>query len=199
LAPFVTKRLGAGYVAKNIEREKYPLTSPFLEFAARAEDARKAKRDFYPVSINALPTSTNLDAKYTVSKTELELLCSDGPTLLVNKNFPNSQQFKWQESCGDVKLSINVGRFVLEKRYSGELAFPDFLSDFRTGQKRFAASDFPESTEKLREAGISYIDIKYTMSGQDLLLDALDSKQLDIPRYISGCWNEAPMTASVAR
>lgn len=198
LAPFVTKRLGAGFVAKNVEQDKYPLNSQFLEFAARADDARKTKQDFYPVQIGTMPTSTNLDAKYHVSQTELELLCADGSTLLVNQNFSNSSKFNWSESCSDVNLTVRIGRFVIEKRYEGELGFPNFLEDFKTGQKRFTAGDFPELSERLREAGISYIDLKYTMSGHDTLLKALDSKQLDIPRNITSCWNSAQLAATAA-
>lgn len=198
LAPFVTKRLGAGFVAKKVQHDKYPLNPEFLEFAAKADDARKTKRDFYPVQIRTLPTSTNLDAKYTVSKTSLELLCSDGPTMLVNKNFSTSKLFKWQESCTDVNLTINLGRFVLEKKYTGELGFPNFLNDFKSGQKRFTSSEFPEQTDKLREAGVSYVDVKYVMSGHDVLITALDSKQLKIPRNIAACWSSNTLTASVA-
>ncbi|MBU2880495.1 hypothetical protein KO525_00735 [Psychrosphaera sp. B3R10] len=197
LAPFVAKRLGAGFVAKDVDKVKYPLNPSFLEFAAKADDARKSKQEFYPVNLATLPTGTNLDAKYHVSKTELELLCAEGSTILVNQNFANSQMFKWGESCSEVKLRINIGRFVLEKRYEGELGFPNFLADFKTGQKRFTAGDFPELADRLREAGVSYVDLQYTMSGQNALLEALDRKQLEIPRTISSCWNTGVLTAAV--
>ncbi|MDC2890174.1 hypothetical protein [Psychrosphaera algicola] len=85
----------------------------------------------------------------------------------------------------------------MEKRYEGELGFPNFLADFKTGQKRFTAGDFPELADRLREAGVSYVDLQYTMSGQNALLEALDRKQLEIPRTISSCWNTGVLTAAV--
>ncbi|MDC2890173.1 hypothetical protein [Psychrosphaera algicola] len=106
LAPFVAKRLGAGFVAKDVDKVKYPLNPSFLEFAAKADDARKSKQEFYPVNLATLPTGTNLDAKYHVSKTELELLCAEGSTILVNQNFANSQMFKWGKVAAKLSLEL---------------------------------------------------------------------------------------------
>ena len=189
--PFINERFGAGYVAAKALNTVYPLSPNFLEFAARAKDGKQAAQDVYPVQMQGLPTSTNLDAKFHVTKTSLRMQCAAGESTLVNLNFPSNSQFKWSETCSDVSLSIEIGRFNLEKRYDGQLAFPNFLRDFKTGQKRFSAEDFPEFTEKLRQSGISFIDVKYRITGQSELLSALDSKQLSIPRNISACWPTA--------
>jgi type VI secretion system protein ImpL len=119
---------------------------------------------------------------------------------LVNKNFPNNQQFDWSDACSTTSLTIKVGRFVLEKSYEGPLGFPHFLEDFKTGQKRFSATDFPKFSQQLRESGISFMDVKYQITGQPALLKSLNSKQLEIPRNIAACWvDNKSVIASVSK
>lgn len=188
LAPFVQERYGAGYVAQRALGEVYPLSKSFLGFAARAKDARQAKQDTYRVDIKGMPTSTNLDAKYHVSQTKLELRCADDVVALTNLNFPVTRNFSWNTACSDVTLSINIGRFTLEKRYEGPLGFPYFLKEFATGQKRFTPSDFPTKAEQLRESGISYMEVEYRIRGQEALLSSLDNRDLVVPKQIAACW-----------
>lgn len=188
MGPFVKERFGAGYVANKVQGNIYPLNNNFLEFAARAKDGKQAKQDSYPVQLYALPTSANLDTKYHVSETSLTMQCAEGEVSLINKNFPNSKVFDWNDACSSVNLTIKIGRFTLEKRYEGPLGFPHFLEDFKTGQRRFASTDFPNFTQRLRESGISFMDVKYRITGQSALLKSLNSKQLDIPRNIASCW-----------
>ncbi|MBU2918681.1 hypothetical protein KO505_12045 [Psychrosphaera sp. F3M07] len=199
LAPFVTERFGAGYVATKVDKTTYPINSDFLTFAARAKDGKQSKQEEYLVRLDAIPTSTNLDSKFSVSETRLELQCAAGPMMLINKNFFNSEVFKWTDACSTVNLTINVGRFVLEKKFEGALGFPNFLKAFKTGQKRYTANDFPEYAQSLRESGISFIDVKYRMSGQEELLRSLNSKKLSIPRKISSCWEGNVATLSAAK
>jgi len=188
MGSFIKERFGAGYVSAKVMGETYPVNTGFLEFAARAKDGKQAKQDSYPVQLTTLPTSANLDTKYHVSETNLTMQCAEGNISLINKNFPNSQQFDWNESCSSTNLTIKVGRFVLEKSYEGPLGFPHFLDDFKTGQKRFSASDFPKFSKQLRESGISFMDVKYQITGQAALLKSLNSKELEIPRNIAACW-----------
>lgn len=201
LAPFVSERFGAGYVASKVAQKTYPINSDFLEFAARAKDGKQAKQAVYPVHLATLPSSTNLDSKYVIQETSIEMQCASGSTVLVNKNFSNSELFEWTESCSKVNLVINIGRFRLEYAYDGELGFPNFLDDFKTGQKRFTADDFPRESDRLKEAGISFMDIKYRIDGQNTLLQALKSKQISIPREIASCWqvNQSSLSASIAQ
>ncbi|MBA6339751.1 hypothetical protein H4J59_01815 [Colwellia sp. MB02u-10] len=201
LAPFVSERFGAGYVASKVGQIPYPISSEFLEFAARAKDGKQAKQAVYPVHLATLPSSTNLDSKYVIKETSIEMQCASGSTALVNKNFANSELFEWTESCSKVNLVINIGRFRLEHAYDGELGFPNFLADFKTGQKRFTPDDFPRESDRLREAGISFMDIKYRIDGQNSLLQALKSKQIAIPREIAGCWpdNQSSLSASIVQ
>lgn len=188
LAPFVREQLGAGYVARRALDQVYPVTPAFLTFAARARDARQAKQDTYKVDIKGMPTSTNLDARYHVSQTRLELRCADQVSELVNRNFPITRNFTWNTSCSDVVLSIEIGRFSLEKRYDGPLGFPNFLKDFGSGMKRFTPSDFPANAEQLRESGVSFMEVEYRITGQDALMASLDNRGLAIPDQIAACW-----------
>jgi len=190
MGPFIQERFGAGFVASKVKQDTYPIAHDFLEFAARAKDGKQSKQDTYPVQLNALPTSMNLDTKYHVSETVLTMQCAEGSVSLVNKNFPNSQQFGWDETCSSVNLTIKVGRFTLEKNYDGALGFPHFLEDFKTGQKRFSANDFPSFSQRLKESGISFMDVKYRITGQAPLLKSLTSKQLEIPRTVAACWED---------
>lgn len=201
LAPFVSERFGAGYVASKVAQTPYPIHSGFLEFAARAKDGKQARQSVYPVQLATLPSSTNLDSKYVIHQTSLEMQCASGSTVLVNKNYENSELFEWSESCSQVNLVINIGRFRLEHSYEGELGFPKFLADFKTGQKRFTAEDFPRESNRLKESGISFMDINYGINGQTPLLKALKSKKIAIPREIASCWqdNQTPLLASLAQ
>jgi type VI secretion system protein ImpL len=188
LAPFVREQLGAGYVARRALGSVYPLSSSFLTFAARSRDARQAKQDTYRVDIKGMPTSTNLDAKYQVSQTRLELRCADQTVELINRNFPITRNFSWSTSCSDVVLSIDIGRFSLEKRYEGPLGFPNFLKEFARGMKRFTPSDFPANAEQLRESGVSFMEVEYRITGQNALMASLDNRGLVIPDRIAACW-----------
>lgn len=190
MGPFITERFGAGFVGSKVMGNTYPVNAEFLEFAARAKDGKQAKQDSYPVQLIGLPTSANLDTKYHVSETNLTMQCAEGNVSLINKNFSNDQLFDWNETCSTTSLTIKVGRFVLEKSYEGPLGFPHFLEDFKTGQKRFSAADFPKFSKQLRESGISFMDVKYQISGQAVLLKSLDTKELEIPRNIAACWVE---------
>ena len=188
MAPFVKERRGAGYVPQRALGETYPLSRRFLEFAARAKDAKQAKQETYKVDVRGMPTSTNLDAKYHVRQTKLELRCAEQVVELTNLNFPVTRNFAWNTACSDVTLSIEVGRFTLEKRYEGPLGFPYFLKEFATGQKRFTPSDFPSRAEQLRESGVSYMEVEYRISGQEALLSSLDNRDLIVPDKVTSCW-----------
>ena len=113
-----------------------------------------------------------------------------------NLNFPVRKIFEWSpDSCGDVIFSIEVGNLVLTRKYTGDKAFPRFLSDFGKGQKTFYPKHFPEHEPNLKRLGISYIKVNYQFRGEKPVLDLLykDKQRIRVPRLprnIVRCWDQ---------
>lgn len=187
-APFVTRQLGAGYVKVSADGRQLPLDPAFLRYTAKALDQRNASPDAM-VDISTKPTETNLDALYGVSETRLQLQCPSGTTVLVNRNFANSETFNWNQACADTRLNLAIGAVELEKTYSGPAGFPEFLADFRSGSLRFTPEDFPRHEQQLREYGVSFIRVQYDLAGYQALLRRFDVRPSEPPANASACWD----------
>jgi type VI secretion system protein ImpL len=188
-APFVTQKLGAGYVRVSAGDLRLPINSELLRYATRALDQRNARSEV-AVEIKTKPTQTNLDALYGVSESRLQLQCPAGSKLLVNRNFANSEVFTWNDQCADTRLRLAIGAIEVEKTYTGPTGFPRFLDDFRSGSKRFTPADFPRHEQQLREYGVTFIDVQYNLSGHQAILRLLDTRPDDPPARASACWNQ---------
>lgn len=188
LKPFVARRHNAGYVPVRASDARVPLTPAFLEFASRGRDNLQAKRDKYPVLVESLPSTANVEARYKPSKTALVLQCAEGEQTVVNYNFPASQLMNWNEQCGNVILSLDVGRYTLEKVYEGPMAFPQFLREFRAGRKRLRPTDFPQYEALLNEYEIDYIDVEFKFRGHGDVVALQDSILLTPPQQLAACW-----------
>jgi len=186
--PFVSRRLGAGYVRAGAGDLRLPVTSDLLRYATRAQDQRNPL-DRMPVELRTRPTQTNLDALYGVSETRLTLQCPGGSTTLRNRNFENEEVFTWSTQCTDTTLRLSIGGIELEKIYSGPAGFPTFLDDFRSGSKRFTPADFPRYEKQLRAYGVTYIDPQYILRGHEEILRLLDRRPGEPPQTAATCWN----------
>jgi type VI secretion system protein ImpL len=186
--PFVSRRLGAGYVRASAGELRMPVTSDLLRYATRAEGQRNPLGQM-PVEIRTRPTQTNLDALYGVSETRLTLQCPSNSATLRNRNFENEAVFTWNPQCADTTLRLSIGGIELEKVYSGPAGFPTFLDDFRSGSKRFTPADFPRYEQQLREYGVTYIDPQYILRGHQEILRLLDSRPGQPPQQAAACWN----------
>jgi len=132
-------------------------------------DALKAQT--LQLTITGQPISVSPGAKSKPFGTTLKVQCNAGAHTLNNFNFPTTESLTWSaETCGEVSLQIKVGDLVLAKKYPGALGIIRFLQDFRDGQRQFHADEFPSSTAKLRELGISQIGLRYKFEGQEAIL-----------------------------
>jgi type VI secretion system protein ImpL len=108
---------------------------------------------------------------------------------LENLNYPVTKTFNWSpETCGDVSLQIDVGDVPLKRKYPGDQGFPEFLQDFRVGQRTFTPSDFPDQRGALDRMGITFIRVHYQFSGQQDVLAQAGAAPRQAPTRIVRCW-----------
>jgi type VI secretion system protein ImpL len=159
----------------------------FLVKGAQAQAAAVTKQN-YTVGIKGLPTSANREGKLP-HRTRLELHCSSGVQSIVNDNFPVSKTFTWSaETCKDVLFQIEVGEVILTKKYTGDQAFPEFLQDFKGGQKTFYPNEFPGEKAALEKMGIRYIKADYQFTGDQPVVGQVKALPGQAPRSIVKCW-----------
>jgi type VI secretion system protein ImpL len=189
-APFVGRSL-KGYYAKEFLGGTLPFTPAFFSYLTRGAHAATAaaSKQSYAVTIRGLPTDANPEAQTKPQATRLELQCQAGPQSLVNLNYPISKTFNWAaEGCGDVVLQIEVGKITLKKKYVGEQAFPEFLQDFRGGNRTFLPNEFPGDSEALARLGIKFIRVNYQFNGEQPVVGQARALPGDAPRSIAVCW-----------
>ena len=189
-APFVGRNL-KGYYAKEFLGGTVPLAPAFFNYLTRGAHAATvaASKPSYAVTIRGLPTDANPEAQTKPQATRLELTCQAGPQTLVNLNYPISKTMNWSaDTCGDVVLQIEVGKITLKKRYAGEQAFPEFLQDFRSGNRTFLPNEFPGESESLARLGIKFIRVNYQFSGDQPVVGQARALPGEAPRSIATCW-----------
>ncbi|HEX4325464.1 MAG TPA: type VI secretion protein IcmF/TssM N-terminal domain-containing protein, partial [Burkholderiales bacterium] len=127
------------------------------------------------VTLNALPTHVNQDAKAFPFATILTLQCAPDPKTLTNYNFPATGAFTYMPNqCGDVSLQIKVENLSLMKVWTGPNALPQLLLDFYDGQKTFTPDDFPGQKAALDALNIKSISVRYQFSGHLQVLRQAD-------------------------
>lgn len=123
------------------------------------------------VDLQATPPSINLGARQLPQQTRLTLQCNNRSTTLDNYNFPTSASFVWAPgTCSDVSLEIRFPNYTLNKRWSGERGFIDFLRAFAGGQRMLTAADFPNQRELMASDNISALTLTYRQQGEEALL-----------------------------
>jgi len=141
--------------------------------ASLKQRADEIKTRAFPLTITGQPTSVDPGAKSRPYATVLTMQCAAGARTLTNFNFPVSESFAWSHNgCGEVKLEIKIDNLVLTKRYPGALGLVEFLRDFRDGQRRFHADEFPAAAADLKALGIRQLDLRYRFEGNDAILAA---------------------------
>ncbi len=164
-APFVSKT-PKGYAPKEFLGGAIPFEASFLTFVTKGAPAPTLTKQNYTVSIRGLPTAANPEARIKPHSTKIELQCAGQAQSLVNLNYPVSKTFQWSmETCGDVLFQIEVGNLVLTKKFLGNQAFPDFLQEFKDGQRIFSPSEFPNEKAALEGMGIKQIKVSYQFGG----------------------------------
>lgn len=222
-APFLGRNVQlGGYYAKDVRGDTLPFDPAFISYlnkgatiptalaaqqaaaaqaAAQAAAAAGAPKQQYTVTVRGLPTDVNPDAKLKPQAVRLELRCDAGVQRLDNFMYPNSATFKWSpETCQDVVMRIEIGDLVLTRHYDGDMAFPKFLREFRSGQSTYTPRSFPASRAGLDELGIRYITVKYEFGGAGPVIDLLSKPDkgppqpppipvLRAPSRILKCWD----------
>jgi type VI secretion system protein ImpL len=205
VAPFLGRTLQKGYYAKEAMGKKIPFEQSFLSYLTKGAIVLKPKprreekptQENFSVTIGGLPTDANPEAQIRPHATTLELKCADESFKIVNLNYPVRKTFNWSgEACGDVNFSIEVGNLVLSRRYSGQMAFPEFLKDFSSGTRVFTPRSFPEYENDLKRMDIRQIRVNYQFKGHEPLIGLLGRKTAAarievpaLPKEIVSCWD----------
>jgi type VI secretion system protein ImpL len=189
-APFVGRGL-RGHYAREVLGGTIPFDPVFFTYLTRGAQAATAAaaKQSYAVTIQGLPTDANPEAQTRPHSARLELSCQAGPQTLVNLNYPVRKTFTWSaDTCGDVVLQVEVGKVTLTKRYAGEQGFPEFLQDFRGGNRTFLPNEFPGESEALARLGIKFIRVNYQFSGDKPVVGQAMALPGEAPRNIAACW-----------
>ena len=190
-APFLSKSPQKGYYTKEVLGGGIPFEASFLTYVTKGAPAPTLPKSA-TILIRGLPTDANPEAKIKPHSTKLELQCTSGNQTIVNYNYPVSKTFQWSfDACGDVLFQIDLGSLALIKKYTGNQAFPEFLQDFKGGQKVFSPGDFPGQKSTLEGFGIKQIKVNYQFSGDySLLVDQIKSIPGQAPGNIVRSWEE---------
>jgi type VI secretion system protein ImpL len=188
-APFLSRESKKGYYPAVAFGSSIAFEPSFLSFMTRGVRSRAPLGKTYKVSVKGLPTDANSEATLKPHGTRLEVNCAEKAVTLVNLHYPVAKTFNWSpQNCGDVTFQILVGDVVLTKTYKGYRAFPEFLDDFKNGERTFHPDDFPEQASAIKRYGIKRITAKYRFEGHSPLLELLKLPPGEVPRTIVKCW-----------
>lgn len=190
-APFVSKT-PKGYSPKELLGGTIPFETSFLTFVTKGAPAPTLTKQNYTVVIRGLPTAANPEAKTKPHATKLELQCAGQTQSITNFNYPVSKTFQWSmETCSDVLFQIEVGNLVLTKKFIGNQAFPDFLQEFKDGQRTFLPAEFPNEKAALEAMGIKQIKVNYQFGGDfQALVGQIKPMLGQAPLNIVKAWEE---------
>ncbi len=188
-APFLSNKYQAGYTPVHVDDTAIPFDGSFTNYLNRAVEGAQIVDGTEAVTVSTLPTNVNTGAKILPTNVMLTLQCADGAQELDNYNAKASQTFNWTVgACGDTVLRIFIGPLVLTRVYTGLKGFPQFLDDFKDGERVFTPDDFPDSRGELTHDGVSAIRVRYGFGGQKPVLQALKTVPLDVPLQVARCW-----------
>ncbi len=193
VAPFIDFKLKRSYYAKEVLGAELPFEAGFFAFINQgtvAKNVMSEAKSQYTVTVKALPTDCNRDARLKPHATRLIVQCDDGPQQMLNLNYPVQETFIWSpESCGDVIIEIEVAQLKLTRKYSGGDAFPRFLRDFSRGERTFRSGEFGSGAAGLKQLGIREIIVRYEFRGHGPILKLREQAPRTIPRTIVTCWD----------
>ncbi len=139
------------------------------------------------MSISTLPFDTNKGAKIEANFVRLHLKCAKKDFILENDNYKLTKSFSWSSStCGDTVLSFGFSDFEVQKTYSGESGFLDFLKDFKDGSHKFTIKDFDVDTPQLKQNSIEWIELNYDITGSKDMIKLLDKTPYNLPKKVTG-------------
>ncbi len=169
----------------------------FLGFINRGESALVAYQPEYIVNIGTIPISVNDEASVKPLAVTLSVQCADSEGVVKNYNYKDKGILRWSpEKCGDTSLMIQLPNLTINKIYKGQMGFPKFLSDFRTGARIFNAEEFPDAKDALANISVKWIKIQYKIEHALPVIDLLKGTSPKIPSVITRCESENKTSAS---
>lgn len=163
----------------------------FLSFINKGQSVIVDYQPEYAVNIGTVPVSVNKEATIKPIGVILTVQCADKEGTVRNYNYREKETLQWSpEKCGDTTLKIQFPDLTLTRLYKGQMGFPKFLSDFRTGARTFTAEDFPDSRNVLASIGVKWIKIQYMIEHGIPVINLLKGLSVKIPSVITNCYTE---------
>jgi len=160
----------------------------FFAFINRGEGAIVSYQPEYKLDIETVPITVNEEASLKPLGVILTVQCADKDRLLSNYNYKDKETFNWSpEKCGDTSLRILFPNLSLTKLYKGQMGFPKFLSDFKTGVRVFSVDEFPDAKDSLRKMGVKWIKIRYRIEHELPVINLLKGSSFNVPFAITRC------------
>jgi type VI secretion system protein ImpL len=184
-AAFLNK-LNTGYAARKWGKHTFPFTDDFLRLLTVGNVAfQSPPQDSYNVTISALATLVDAEAKEKPERTTITIKSADSVQTMDNFNYPISKVFVWKpDSGGEIDLTIAFPSLELYVNWSGTNAFPSFVSDILRDDLRFTPDDFPDHSEQLKSMGIKEIHLFIQADGALPVVRHLDLVPLPLPSSI---------------
>jgi type VI secretion system protein ImpL len=192
-SPFTVKSADRGHYAKKVFEESLPFDPSFFSFLRQRETSKALMmKNSYIVSVKGFPGEANRGARSLPQRTLLQLQCGGNTQALEIFSYPKpTQTFQWvPNSCDDVFFQMEIGDLILKKKYSGPLAFPQFLQDFQGGLRTFYPHDFPVEKAALERMGIQSLRVRYEIGGDQLAVRKFTALPKQAPARIVRCWDQ---------
>jgi len=192
-SPFIVKSAERGHYAKKVSEESLSFDPSFFSFLRQRETSKALMtKSSYILSVKGFPGEANHGARSLPQRTLLQLQCGSNTQALEIFSYPKpAQTFPWvPNSCGDVFFQMEIGDLVLKKKYSGPLAFPEFLQDFQGGVHTFYPNDFPVEKAALEGMGVQYLRVRYEIGGDHLAVRKFTAFPKQAPERIVRCWEQ---------
>jgi type VI secretion system protein ImpL len=191
IAPFIDYDKDVGYFSKKDKMgRKIDFEKNFLFYLTESGKVTKIKEN-YNVLIKGYSAEVNDDALVYPHATILELQCAGKKSQeLIITSFSEEQAFNWSpQTCKNVILTIEFKNKKLTKKYTGDMAFAEFVYDFYYNQFR-SPLEFPSEEAGLKHDGITRIKVKYEFQKQEIepILKLLKSGSGKTPEVIVKCW-----------
>jgi len=166
----------------------FPFDADFLQFLDSGAVRRQQLQPKYTVSIEALPTNVNAEARSEPNSVTLKMLSAPKAQQLDNYNYQDAKEFLWEPAtCGDVTLEIVFREATLRKTWPGAFGFRDFLRDFRSGRQVFVPRDFPDKQSILEGLGVTNIQVNFAIRGAAQVLGLNDYPPVRLPATVATC------------
>lgn len=127
----------------------------------------------FQVTIISGPATIPEKARLVPIGSSLTLVCQNGSQIIDSMNFAEHAQFNWQPGlCQGVKLDVKFPGFTATYRYTGNSAWPDFISDLVSGEALLDTNNFDDGIDLLEELGIKHVLVRFKIMNQQPLQEA---------------------------